>query len=250
MITRIEYAPRKGYATRMVGGQFQGALAGDPNFTSPVTLYTVPTAPTDGFITAQNGVLTSATINNATAFRYLRYIGPASGSCNVSEVVFHGNATGLTAPAAPVNVTASVPWYGGEADLSWTASVGATSYTIKRATNSGGPYMVLENVSGFKELTAISPITNYADYSVTAGASVLLCHHRAQQRGRNELQSDQCRHSGCRPNRDPRQQSSRVELDGFERSDELQRQARDCQRRALHDHCQSHGHKLHRHNGG
>ena len=171
VITRIEYAPRKGYATRMVGGQFQGALAGDPNFTSPVTLYTIPTAPTDGFITAQNGVLTSATINNGTAFRYLRYIGPAGGTCDVSEVVFHGTATGLTAPAAPVNVAASVPWYGGEADLSWTASAGATSYTIKRATNSGGPYMVLENVSGFKELTAINSITNYTDYSVTAGGA-------------------------------------------------------------------------------
>ena len=174
VITRIEYAPRKGYATRMVGGQFQGALAGDPNFTSPVTLYTVPTAPTDGFITAQNGVLTSATINNGTAFRYLRYIGPASANCDVSEVVFHGTATGLTAPAAPVNVTGNVtlttPGYHNELDLSWTASAGATSYTIKRATNSAGPYTVLENVSAFTELTAINPNTNYADYSVTDGA--------------------------------------------------------------------------------
>jgi glucosylceramidase len=47
-----------------------------------------------------------------------------------------GNTT--TAPATPTNLTAS----GGNAQisLSWSAASGAASYTVKRATTSGGPY--------------------------------------------------------------------------------------------------------------
>ncbi|HEU5397428.1 MAG TPA: alginate lyase family protein, partial [Verrucomicrobiae bacterium] len=62
VITRIEYAPRPGFAGRMVGGEFQGALDGDPGFANPITLYTVTNQPADGFVTAQNGVLTSVPV--------------------------------------------------------------------------------------------------------------------------------------------------------------------------------------------
>ena len=85
---QIKYCPRATFASRMVGGQFQGASVS--NFTSGVvTLFTVSATPPDGTLTVQ-------TITNTTPFRYLRYLGPASGYCNVAEVEFWG--TSNTAP--------------------------------------------------------------------------------------------------------------------------------------------------------
>ena len=46
-----------------------------------------------------------------------------------------------TPPAAPTGVTATPG--NGQVALSWTASAGATSYNVKRATVSGGPYAVV-----------------------------------------------------------------------------------------------------------
>jgi mannan endo-1,4-beta-mannosidase len=54
---------------------------------------------------------------------------------SVQATVF-GN--GGTVPAAPTGLTATAG--NAQASLSWTASSGATSYTVKRATTSGGPY--------------------------------------------------------------------------------------------------------------
>ncbi|WP_158289582.1 fibronectin type III domain-containing protein [Paenibacillus flagellatus] len=65
-----------------------------------------------------------------------------------------------TALQAPTSVTASV--YNGAVQLSWNGSAGATSYSIKRATVSGGPYTSL----------ATGIATNaYTDTSVTAGST-------------------------------------------------------------------------------
>ena len=85
---QIKYCPRATFASRMVGGQFQGASVS--NFSSGVaTLFTVSATPPDGTLTVQ-------TLTNTTPFRYLRYLGPASGFCNVAEVEFWG--TSNTAP--------------------------------------------------------------------------------------------------------------------------------------------------------
>ena len=78
----VKYCPRSGYGSRMVGGVFQGSNTAD--FSSGVTtLYTIATAP-------PNGTLTTATFSNTQAFRYLRYLGPNNGSCNVCELQFYG----------------------------------------------------------------------------------------------------------------------------------------------------------------
>lgn len=91
MLVQIKYCPRATFAARMVGGQFQGANVAD--FSSGVvTLFTISAAPPDGVMTVQ-------TITNATRFRYLRYLGPPNGFCNVAEVEFWG--TSNTAPALP-----------------------------------------------------------------------------------------------------------------------------------------------------
>ncbi|MCU7552738.1 alginate lyase family protein [Chitinophagaceae bacterium LB-8] len=81
MITRIRYAPRSGYAARMVGGIFQGSNVAD--FSTATTLFTVTSQPTVGVYTEQ-------TIANTTAFRYVRYITLNTGSGNVAEVEFYG----------------------------------------------------------------------------------------------------------------------------------------------------------------
>lgn len=89
VVTEIRFCPRKGFASRMNGGRFQGAAT--RVFTNAVTLYTITEEPADG-------TMTSIAIDNPTAFRYLRYIGPDGGNCNVAEVQFFGrkaSATGI-----------------------------------------------------------------------------------------------------------------------------------------------------------
>ena len=77
-VTRIGYAPRPGYESRMVGGVFQGS-ADNAAWT---TLYTVTSAPAAG-------ALTQATAISSTApFRYLRYLAPDGSYGNIAELEF------------------------------------------------------------------------------------------------------------------------------------------------------------------
>ena len=80
-ITKITYCPRSGFAGRMVGGRFEGTQ--NASFTSGVvTLYTISAQPAEGALTEQS-------ISDSGTYRYVRYVGPAGGYCNVSEVEFH-----------------------------------------------------------------------------------------------------------------------------------------------------------------
>ena len=84
IITQISYAPRSGWASRMVGGMFQASNSAD--FSSGVaTLYTVTAVPA-------TGVLTTVQIVNFSAYRYVRYIGPANSYSNIAEGQFSGSA--------------------------------------------------------------------------------------------------------------------------------------------------------------
>jgi hypothetical protein len=97
IITQISYAPRSGFASRMVGGQFQGSNTAD--FSSGVTtLYTVTASP-------PVGSLTTVSISNANSFRYVRYLGPSNGYCNIAEAQFFGSTP---APAAATKLAGSV----------------------------------------------------------------------------------------------------------------------------------------------
>jgi hypothetical protein len=81
-IGQISFAPRSGFASRMVGGVFQASTTS--NFSSGVTtLYTITTAPT-------NGVLTTVTLSTPTTARYVRYLSPNGGWGDVAEVAFAG----------------------------------------------------------------------------------------------------------------------------------------------------------------
>lgn len=71
-----------------------------------------------------------------------------------------GNPPDPTPPAAPSGLTAAAG--DGQAALSWNASSGATSYTVKRATVNGGPYTtVASNITG----------TSYTDAGLTNGTT-------------------------------------------------------------------------------
>ncbi len=85
--------------------------------------------------------------------------GGSSGSSSGPAVAPVGGAPGISAPTTPANLTGT----GGDSvvTLTWTASSGATSYNVKRATLSGGPYTQLA--------TATSP--SYADSTVSNGTT-------------------------------------------------------------------------------
>jgi fibronectin type 3 domain-containing protein len=88
VIAQIKYAPRSGWASRMVGGIFQGSSTAD--FSSGVVnLYTVTTTPPVGSVTI-------VSTNNSNPFRYVRYLGPTGSHGNVAEVEFDNQVTSST----------------------------------------------------------------------------------------------------------------------------------------------------------
>ncbi len=134
VVMQIKYWPRASSGSRMVGGQFQGANVAD--FSSGVvTLFTVSSAPPDG--------MNVQTVTDTNTFRYLRYIGPANGWCNVAEVEFWG--ANAVVPPAPTNLAATI----GDASvaLSWSVSPNATSYHVKRSNVSSNFTTIATNLS-------------------------------------------------------------------------------------------------------
>ena len=137
VISQIKYCPRRGYASRMVGGRFEAANV--PDFSSGVvTLLTINSTP-------QEGVLTTRTVSNPNAFRYVRYIGPANGYCNIAEAEFWTTNSSTPPPPPPINL--AVTMSNRTALLNWDASAGAAAYRIKRSTTKGGPYIAITNVT-------------------------------------------------------------------------------------------------------
>ena len=126
--------------------------AGSPTWVQ--TDSTLPTANNIGGVLMQSYSLAgTATLNNL-------YFGS-----NWSDVV---SGTG-SPPNSPVNLTAT----GGNANvtLSWTASTGATSYNVKRATVSGGPYTTIASpsTSGYTDNSAVNGTTYYYVVSAVNG---------------------------------------------------------------------------------
>jgi predicted alpha-1,6-mannanase (GH76 family) len=120
-IGQINYWPRTTFASRMLGGVFQGDNS--PTFPNPVTLFTITVVPPDG------GVVSSHPITNTTAFRCVRYVGPANAACNVAELQFFLP----NPPPAPPYLTNS--WSGSQMTLNWP-----NGGLLLEATNLTGPW--------------------------------------------------------------------------------------------------------------
>ena len=152
VITRINYCPRSGFESRMVGGVFQGANQAD--FSDAVTLFTVTTQPA-------TGVFTTTHISNASAFRYVRYLSPNGGFGNVAEVEFYGYPAPVPvpAPSAPTGIVATAISTS-QINLVWSPVTNAATYNVKRSLTNGGSFTAI--ASG---VTA----TNYADSGLAGG---------------------------------------------------------------------------------
>jgi len=87
--TQARFFPRAGFASRMVGGKFQGSQDG----VTYVDLATITQAPAQG----QYSVLP---LPGTVAYRYLRYLAPSGGYGNIAELEFDGGAA-----AGPVKLT-------------------------------------------------------------------------------------------------------------------------------------------------
>ncbi len=81
VIASISYAPRAGFAGRMVGGVFQGSNS--INFSNPTTLYTISSVPAQG-------MLTTVDASSKSAFQYVRYVSPVGSYGDVAEVQLFG----------------------------------------------------------------------------------------------------------------------------------------------------------------
>jgi 1,4-alpha-glucan branching enzyme len=101
---------------------------------------------------------TDATVSSNTTYYYkVVAVGTSSERESVAD---EATVPADTAPTSPTNVTATSPTTALEANLSWTASTGATKYRIERATSVGGTYTVIAS-----DVTA----TTYKDVNVTLG---------------------------------------------------------------------------------
>jgi hypothetical protein len=107
---------------------------------------------------ATSATYTDSSVTNGTKYYYVvSSINTAGESANSREV--SATPAPTAAPAAPTNVVATAG--NAQVALTWTASTGATSYHVKRATTSGGPYAQI----------AAPTSASYTDTAVTNGTT-------------------------------------------------------------------------------
>jgi photosystem II stability/assembly factor-like uncharacterized protein len=172
VVTGVRYFPRQGFESRMAGGKIQGSNVAD--FSSGVVdLFTVAATPAWQF--------NCAAVTAAGNYRYLRYLSPVGGHCNVSEIQFYGSFVNtppsvvLTAPlnnasfVAPASIALAanasdadgtisrVEFFNGATLLgtdltapysfSWTGVVAGTYALTARATDNSGAVVTSSVVS-------------------------------------------------------------------------------------------------------
>ena len=129
VITQINYCPRSGFESRMVGGIFQGA--NQAGFGDAVTLATVGTQ-------LATSAFTPASVTNAAAFRYARYLSPNGGWGNVAELEFYGYASAI--PANTNCPLMSMAVAGTSFAFSWPLT--NAGFTLQWSTNLASPNWV------------------------------------------------------------------------------------------------------------
>jgi len=141
------------------------------NWTAPAyaTSYNVKSATTGG------GPYTTITNVTATSFAHTGLVNGTTYYYVVSALSVFGESAnsaetnGTPAPLPPFTPTGLAAAAGdGQVALSWTASLGATTYNVKGATNSGGPYITITNVAGTS--TVAGGLTNGIPYFFVVSA--------------------------------------------------------------------------------
>jgi fibronectin type 3 domain-containing protein len=98
-------------------------------------------------------------LTNGTAYYYVVSAFNSAGQSGNSGQASATPAAPLTPPAAPTGLQATAG--NAQVSLTWTASAGATSYHVKRATTSGGPYTQVSAPAA----------TNFTDTGLTKGTA-------------------------------------------------------------------------------
>ncbi len=103
----------------------------------------------------------TALTNGTTYFYVVSALNSAGESANSTQVsaVPAASAPPVSIPATPTGLAATAG--NAQASLAWTASSGASSYHVKRATTSGGPYTQVGAPTS----------TSYTDTSLTNGTT-------------------------------------------------------------------------------
>nr|AIY28331.1 putative lytic polysaccharide monooxygenase [Paenibacillus curdlanolyticus] len=145
-------------------GNGQVSLTWSPS--SGAASYTVKRSTTSGgpytnVTTVATSSYVDTSVTNGTTYYYVVSATNAAGSSanSTQASATPANSTTTQPPAAPTGLTTM--GHDGHVMLSWTASTGATSYTVKRSTTSGGPYTNVANVT----------TNSYTDMSVTNGTT-------------------------------------------------------------------------------
>ncbi|WP_224753568.1 lytic polysaccharide monooxygenase [Paenibacillus terricola] len=138
------------------------------------TSYTVKQATVSGgpytnIATVTSTSYTDLSVTNGTTYYYVI---SASNSAGTSANSTQASATptsgaSMEIPAAPTGLTATAG--NAQVTLAWTASSGATSYTVKRATVSGGPYTDVATVTTTSYVN--TGLTNGTTYYYVVSAS-------------------------------------------------------------------------------
>ncbi|MDQ2982572.1 MAG: hypothetical protein M3R70_01410, partial [Actinomycetota bacterium] len=101
---------------------------------------------------------TDTGLTNGTTYYYVVSAMNSSGESPNSNQV-SATPQALQPPAAPTGLTATAGH--AQVSLNWNASTGATSYTVKRSTVSGGPYTAIATVT----------TTSYTNTGLTNGVT-------------------------------------------------------------------------------
>jgi photosystem II stability/assembly factor-like uncharacterized protein len=159
VVSGIRYYPRQGFESRMVGGKIQGSNVADFS-AGVVDLLTIAAIPELKF--------NCASISVAGNFRYLRYLSPVGGHCNVSEIQFYGSFVN-TPPSVVLTAPLNNASFVAPASVALAANASDADGTISKVEFFNGTTLIGSDLS--------SPYTfswtNIAagTYSITAKAT-------------------------------------------------------------------------------
>ena len=137
------------------------------NASTAATSYNVKrgTSASGSFATVASGVTATSyadttVVNDTTYFYVVSAVNAGGESANSTTVSATPQAPPPTVPATPTGLSATAG--NARVTLGWTASTGATSYNVKRATSASGP---------FSSIASSVTATSYADTTAVNGTT-------------------------------------------------------------------------------